>query len=224
MKIGIYIWRHKDENRYCIGEWNPNKKQYKNLSDLDSAKFRIEQEIKSKDGTSKYAMSDIKIEFAKVLDFYNPDNRQKGFDKLVHQNLKNYFGNSVQVATEFFELSSKWKNHASIFKDAVLKTASNNFSSFNPERPFSYSPRVGSQDLAIDAIVKAAKSGYSKFLLGAKCRFGKTFSSYEAMAALGAKTTLIMTFRPTDTRDAWRSDLNSHQDFRDYRFYTVKEI
>ena len=107
MKIGIYIWRHKDENRYCIGEWNPNKKQYENLSDLDGAKFRIEQEIKSKDGTSKYAMSDIKIEFAKILDFYNSDNRQKGFDKLVHQNLKNYFGNSVQVATEFFELSPK---------------------------------------------------------------------------------------------------------------------
>ena len=44
------------------------------------------------------------------------------------------------------------------------------------------------------------------------------------MVALKAKTTLIMTFRPTDTRDAWRSDLNSHQDFSDYRFYTVKEI
>lgn len=67
MKIGIYIWRHKDENRYCIGEWNLNKKQYENLSDLDGAKFRIEQEIKSKDGTSKYAMSDIKIEFAEEL-------------------------------------------------------------------------------------------------------------------------------------------------------------
>ena len=91
MKIGIYIWRHKDENRYCIGEWNPSKKQYENLSDLDGAKFRIEQEIKSKDGTSKYAMSDIVIEFAKILDFYNPDNRQKGFDKLVHQSLLWFF-------------------------------------------------------------------------------------------------------------------------------------
>ena len=169
-------------------------------------------------------MSDIKIEFAKILDFYNPDNRQKGFDKLVHQNLKNYFGSSAQVATEFFELSPKWKNPASIFKDAVLKTATNTFSSFNPERPFSYTPRVGSQDLAIKAIIKSAAAGNKKFLLGAKCRFGKTFTSYEAVVALKAKTTLIMTFRPTDTLDAWRSDLNSHQHFAGYHFYAVKDL
>ena len=53
MKIGIYIWHPKNEKRYCIGEWNPSKKQYIGMYEQEGAKFRIKQEIKSKTGTSK---------------------------------------------------------------------------------------------------------------------------------------------------------------------------
>lgn len=224
MKIGIYIWHAKNENRYCIGEWDPSKKQYANMSDKEAALFRISQEIKSKDGTSKYQISDIVLDYYCVLSFYNPDNRTSHFDKIVHANLVKRFGENVQVATEFFELDKCWKNPKDIFIDAVQKTAANRFADFNPERPYSFPPRKGSQDVAIDCIVNAYKNGCKKFLLGAKCRFGKTFTSYKIMEKLGFVSTLIVTFRPTDTRDAWRNDLNTHQDFKSYQFFTQKEL
>ena len=224
MKIGIYIWHAKNENRYCIGEWDPSKKQYANMSDKEAALFRITQEIKSKDGTSKYQISDIVLDYYCVLSFYNPDNRTSHFDKIIHANLVTRFGENVQVATEFFELDKCWKNPKDIFIDAVQKTAANHFADFNPERPYSFSPRKGSQDVAINCVVNAYKNGCKKFLLGAKCRFGKTFTSYKIMEKLGFVSTLIVTFRPTDTRDAWRNDLNTHQDFKSYQFFTQKEL
>ena len=224
MKIGIYIWHAKNENRYCIGEWDPSKKQYANMSDKEAALFRISQEIKSKDGTSKYQIYDIVLDYYCVLSFYNPDNRTSHFDKIIHANLVKRFGENVQVATEFFELDRCWKNPKDIFIDAVQKTAANRFADFNPERPYSFPPRKGSQDVAIDCIVNAYKNGCKKFLLGAKCRFGKTFTSYKIMDKLGFVSTLIVTFRPTDTRDAWRNDLNTHQDFKSYQFFTQKEL
>lgn len=226
MKIGIYIWHPKNEKRYCIGEWNPSKKQYIGMSEKEGAKFRIKQEIKSKTGTSKYELSDIIIDSCKIYDFYNPDNRPSGFDKLIHSNLRNYFGNEVQLSfennqrSEFFELKN-YKNQLSIFKNAVEKTAKNDWKNFDPERPFSFGPRKGSQDEAIEAI-KNCKS--KKFLLGAKCRFGKTFTSYEAMKERKAEKVLIMTFRPSDTKNAWREDLNTHQDFKSYTFYNQDQI
>lgn len=224
MKIGIYIWHAKNENRYCIGEWDSSSKQYANMSDKEAALFRIAQEIKSKDGTSKYQISDIILDYYGVLSFYNPDNRTSHFDKIVHANLVKRFGENVQVATEFFELDKCWKNQKDILIDAVQKTAANRFADFNPERPYSFPPRKGSQDVAIDCIVNAYKNGCKKFLLGAKCRFGKTFTSYKIMEKLGFVSTLIVTFRPTDTRDAWRNDLNTHQDFKSYQFFTQKEL
>lgn len=224
MKIGIYIWHAKNENMYCIGEWDPSRKQYANMSDKEAALFRVAQEIKSKDGTSKYQISDIVLDYYSVLDFYNPDNRTSHFDKIVHSNLVKRFGENAQVATEFFELDKCWKNPKDVFVDAVLKTAANHFADFNPERPFSFPPREGSQDVAINSVVNAYKNGCKKFLLGAKCRFGKTFTSYKIMKELGFVSTLIVTFRPTDTKDAWRNDLNTHQDFKSYQFFTQKEL
>ena len=224
MKMGIYIWHAKNENRYCIGEWDPSRKQYANLPDKEAALFRIAQEIKSKDGTSKYQISDIILDYYEVLSFYNPDNRTSHFDKIVHANLVKRFGENVQVATEFFELEPKWKNPVKIFIDAVKKTASNEWTKFDPSRPDSFPPRKGSQDVAINDVVNAYKNGCKKFLLGAKCRFGKTFTSYKIMEKLGFVSTLIVTFRPTDTKDAWRNDLNSHQDFKLYQFFTQNEL
>jgi hypothetical protein len=223
-KVGIYAWHVKNEQKYCIGEWDPARKSYNGLSEYDGAKQRIEQEIKAKNGVLQLSMSDVVIDFAKVLDFYNPDNRTSHFDKIIHSNLTKFFGRDCQVATEIFELPKDWKNPKDIFIDAVKKTASNEWSKFDPSRPQSYSPRKGSQDEAIKAVKAAVKNNCTKFLLGCKCRFGKTFTSYEIAKELGYSNILIMTFRPGDTKEAWKSDLNSHQHFKDYTFYGQDEI
>lgn len=218
-KVGIYTWHVKNEQKYCIGEWDPAGKSYYGLSEYDSAKQRIKQEIKAKDGALQLSMSDVVIDFAKVLDFYNPNNRSSSFDKIIHSNLKKFFGRDCQIATEMFELSKDYKNPKDIFIDAVKKTASNEWEKFDPSRPQSYSPRKGSQDEAIKAVKAAVKNNCRKFLLGCKCRFGKTFTSYEIAKELGYSNILIMTFRPGDTKEAWKSDLNSHQHFKDYTFF-----
>ena len=69
-RVGIYIWHVKNEQKYCIGYWDPAGKSYTGLSEYDGAKQRIEQEIKAKDGVLQLSMSDVVIDFAKVLDFY----------------------------------------------------------------------------------------------------------------------------------------------------------
>ena len=223
-RVGIYIWHVKNEQKYCIGYWDPAGKSYTGLSEYDGAKQRIEQEIKAKDGVLQLSMSDVVIDFAKVLDFYNPNNRTSSFDKIIHSNLIKFFGRDCQVATEIFELSKEYKNPKDIFIDAVEKTASNEWEKFDPSRPYNYNPRKGSQDEAIKAVKAAVKNNCRKFLLGCKCRFGKTFTSYEIAKELGYSNILIMTFRPGDTKEAWKSDLNSHQHFKDYTFFRQDEI
>lgn len=223
-KAGIYIWHVKNEQKYCIGYWDPAGKSYYGLSEYNSAKQRIEHSIKAKDGAKQLSMSDVVIDFAKVLDFYNPDNRTSSFDKIIHSNLIKFFGRDCQVATEIFELSKEYKNPKDIFIDAVEKTASNEWEKFDPSRPYNYNPRKGSQDEAIKAVKAAVKNNCRKFLLGCKCRFGKTFTSYEIAKELGFNNILIMTFRPGDTKEAWKSDLNSHQHFKDYTFFGQDEI
>lgn len=158
-KVGIYTWHVKNEQKYCIGEWDPARKSYNGLSEYDGAKQRIEQEIKAKNGVLQLSMSDVVIDFAKVLDFYNPDNRTSHFDKIIHSNLTKFFGRDCQVATEIFELPKDWKNPKDIFIDAVKKTASNEWGKFDPSRPQSYSPRKGSQDEAIKAEERIAEKG-----------------------------------------------------------------
>jgi hypothetical protein len=55
------------------------------------------------------------------------------------------------------------------------------------------------------------------FLWNAKMRFGKTFTSYQLAKKLGAKRVLVLTYVPA-VEDAWRADLESHQDFDGWQF------
>lgn len=222
MKVGIYIWHPKGENRYCIGEWLPTGKSYQGLTAIEGGTQRIAQEIKAKNGTKQFTLDDIEIDFTEFLDF--SQNREKGFDKLIHKNLRQFFGEHSQVSTEFFELPSCWKNPKDIFIDAAKKTAADKWGSFDPSRPLSFGPRKGSQDKAIAAVKAAKKNGVKKFLLGCKCRFGKTFTAYQIAKETNADNVLIMTFRPSDTYDAWLNDLNTHQDFRNYQFFNQNDI
>jgi len=56
-----------------------------------------------------------------------------------------------------------------------------------------------------------------RFLWNAKMRFGKTFASYQLAKKLGAKRTLVVTFKPA-VEDAWQTDLESHADFDGWQY------
>ena len=54
-----------------------------------------------------------------------------------------------------------------------------------------------------------------RFLWNAKMRFGKTFTTYQLAKKLGATRVLVVTFKPA-VEDAWRTDLESHVDFKNW--------
>jgi len=58
-----------------------------------------------------------------------------------------------------------------------------------------------------------------RFLWNAKMRFGKTFAAYQLAKKMGAKRTLVVTFKPA-VEDAWQSDLQSHADFDGWQFFS----
>lgn len=60
-----------------------------------------------------------------------------------------------------------------------------------------------------------------RFLWNAKMRFGKTFTSYQLAKKLAAKRVLVVTFKPA-VEDAWQTDLENHQDFDGWRYFSQK--
>ena len=60
------------------------------------------------------------------------------------------------------------------------------------------------------------------FLWNAKMRFGKTFASYQLAKKMGWKKVLVLTFKPA-VEDAWKEDLLSHVDFKDWQFVSKHE-
>jgi hypothetical protein len=60
------------------------------------------------------------------------------------------------------------------------------------------------------------------FLWNAKMRFGKTFTTYQLAKQMKWKKVLVLTFKPA-VEDAWREDLNTHSDFKGWKFYSKNE-
>ena len=58
-----------------------------------------------------------------------------------------------------------------------------------------------------------------RFLWNAKMRFGKTFTTYKLAEKIGARKTLVLTFKPA-VEDAWQTDLETHKDFDGWQYYS----
>ena len=78
-------------------------------------------------------------------------------------------------------------------------------------RPNSYSMRPEQQDCC-NKIVGHFNNGGERFLMNAKMRFGKTFTAYQAVRAMGIKKVLVLTYKPS-VFDSWCTDLEQHVDF-----------
>lgn len=88
-------------------------------------------------------------------------------------------------------------------------------------RPNSY-PMREEQQVCHDKVVTHFKSGGKKFLMNAKMRFGKTFTSYQIIKTLGYKRVLVITYKPA-VDASWREDMNTHIDFDGWNYYSAKE-
>lgn len=88
-------------------------------------------------------------------------------------------------------------------------------------RPNNY-PMRDEQKECHDKAVAHYQAGGNKFLMNAKMRFGKTFTSYQIMKSLDVKLVLVITYKPA-VDAGWREDLNTHVDFEGWNYYSAKE-
>jgi superfamily II DNA or RNA helicase len=89
-------------------------------------------------------------------------------------------------------------------------------------RPNSY-PMRDEQMSCHDQAVEHYINGGEKFLMNAKMRFGKTFTSYQILKSLGVQRVLVITYKPA-VDAAWREDLETHVDFEGWKYYSAKEF
>lgn len=89
-------------------------------------------------------------------------------------------------------------------------------------RPNNYGMRSEQQDCH-DKAVSHFKSGGEKFLMNAKMRFGKTFTSYQIIKSLEIKRVLVITYKPA-VDASWREDLETHVDFDGWSYHSAKNF
>lgn len=101
-----------------------------------------------------------------------------------------------------------------------ISSAINNIT-LGVSRPNSY-PMREEQEACHDKAVAHYKAGGDKFLMNAKMRFGKTFTSYQIMKSLDVKLVLVITYKPA-VDASWREDLNTHIEFEGWNYYSAKD-
>lgn len=89
-------------------------------------------------------------------------------------------------------------------------------------RPNSFALRQEQKDCH-DKIVAHFNSGGEKFLMNAKMRFGKTFTSYQVIKSLKLQRILVVTYKPAVDAN-WREDLETHVDFDGWNYLSAKEF
>lgn len=102
-----------------------------------------------------------------------------------------------------------------------VATAINNIR-YGISRPNDY-PMRDEQQECHDKAVAYYRAGGDKFLMNAKMRFGKTFTSYQIMRSLAVKRALVITYKPA-VDASWREDLETHVDFDGWKYFSAREF
>jgi len=89
-------------------------------------------------------------------------------------------------------------------------------------RPNAY-PMRDEQKECHDQAVAHYLNGGNKFLMNAKMRFGKTFTSYQILKSLSAKRALVITYKPAVDAN-WREDLDLHVEFDGWTYNSAKDF
>ena len=145
---------------YCIGEADPDAKEYAGMSTRAAAEKRIKQELgrSSKSGAHIRFDQITDIE-CQLVDFPNPKNKEKSLDKDVHAVLSEI--GCKQIDKEWFNTSPD-----------EIKRVLDHIECGTPLGT-TYKLR-GRQPQAIERFKKAYDSGEKRFGLFAMPRFGKT--------------------------------------------------
>jgi hypothetical protein len=206
----IYVWKHLENS--CpndligaskIGEADETKSGYENLSIEQIARKRIEQYTKT---------AGVNYE----LLYYGQHNctDKQVHEKLSQRGIRRIVANNT--GDEWFPTQD-----LNEIKSAIIHAETGKY--FGPDRTLTYKPRPLSQDKAIDFLLNLKNTGHKKALINAKCRFGKTVTSYWFAKQAKCKSVLIMSYMPGNVKSSWRNDCQKHLDFANFDFYDQNE-
>lgn len=152
---------------YCIGEADPDAKEYAGMSTRAAAEKRIKQELgRSSKSGAHIRFDQITDVECRLVDFPNPKNKEKSLDKDVHAVLSEI--GCKQIDKEWFNTSP----------DEIKRVLDH--IEYGSPLGTTYSLR-GRQPEAIERFKKTYDSGEKRFGLFAMPRFGKTICSFEMM-------------------------------------------
>jgi superfamily II DNA or RNA helicase len=133
-------------------------------------------------------------------------------DKDIHRILKDY---GYSSDTEWFDLNGKNESKFVAIVQAIIVSLKSG-KPLDLKRTQDYKPRREQQE-AIDKAAAYFNAKGNEFLWNCKMRFGKTFTTYKLIERQDYKNVLIITYKPV-VKDSWRTDLESHIDFKGWRF------
>ena len=161
--------------------------------------------------------------------FENPNEKER-FDEDIHKKFEKFFDIKFKGSEGVFEGSdSEWchydgfkENDEQFIKDC--QQACYYYRTRTKPKAIKsqfWGPKIGSQDICIEKAFNyfSKKNSINEFLIAAKCRFGKSYTSLkiidklEKTGKLKNNLHLITSYRPSDIIGEWYETIISHVDF-----------
>lgn len=161
---------------------------------------------------------------------FGEPNEKERFDEDIHKNFENFFNIRFKGSEGVFEGSdSEWchyngfkENDEQFIKDC--KQACYYYRTGTKPKAIKtqfWGPRVGSQDKCIEKAFKyfSNNNSFNEFLIAAKCRYGKCYTSLKIIDKLETENVLkhhlhlITSYRPSDIIAEWYDTVITHNDF-----------
>lgn len=134
-----------------------------------------------------------------------------------------YFINKNSSLYTLWETRNRWKNNDVALNDLdnLISEIRIRFNTGIANRCQDF-PLRNEQKACVEQACNVFNSGLKKFLINAKMRFGKTFTSYNIALGMNAKNVLILTYKPA-AKSSWKDDLKNHVAFDNCEFYDYKD-
>lgn len=192
-------------------------------SPLEAAEMRIKEQITAKNSADQYEILHIED----VSDRCETGDESTSLSNLRQLEQNWLHAKQKRAGTWVYSESKKSEWFFDPKRESVDNVVNFGKSLINEwrhgvSRPNAYLMRE-EQQACHDQAVSHFNNGGEKFLMNAKMRFGKTFTSYQIIKTLNIKRVLVITYKPA-VDAAWREDLEEHIDFEGWKYLSAKEF
>lgn len=220
-KYGIYFFNLRKENGQIkstdtmIGEVDMTSKAYAGLDVQQACEKRIKSELAAKNGLSFYEFDDVMNLRCLAIE----ENKNH-----VDSRIRDYICKHTS-ATPIKVSYNNDKKRTELLRDITVEDAYNEAQRYaggkDSRRLHNYALREYQKEI-VDKALRILKDK-DEVLINLSTRGGKSFVSLELAKLAGAKNILILTPYPA-AEGSFRGEIEEHEDFRGWTFYTKNEI